>query len=127
MPETWSGARLWGKLEEPNTDDATASVGRAPPRNEILELNHRHFGVSLNHQNNHGITYVGIGSHSTDVGAIQTSEPAPSSSGVYYYEMTILDSGARGYISLGFADRAFKLNRSAQRRRKARVVPCPAA
>jgi len=30
---------------------------------------------------------------------------------VYYYEMTILESGERGYISLGFADSAFKLNR----------------
>ena len=110
MPETWSGARLWGKQEEANAEDACASVGRAPPRDETLELNHREYAVSLSLAKQ-GVRYVGKGAHSTDVGAIQTSEPVPSSCGTYYYEMTILDSGACGYISLGFADAAFKLNR----------------
>lgn len=109
MLETWSGARLWGNLEEAYADDASASVGRVPPRNDILELNHREHGVGVSLQ--HNVRYVGNGSHSTDVGAIQTSESVPSSSGVCYYEMTILDSGARRYISLGFAERDFKLNR----------------
>ena len=91
--------------------DSANDVFDSVARDVILELNLRNYGVGLEVKGNNSTRYSGNGSHSTDVGAIQTSQPLPSCASVYYYEITILESGERGYISLGFADRTFKLNR----------------
>jgi hypothetical protein len=42
------------------------------------------------------IRYVGKGSHTHDVGAIQSNRPVPRSVFAYYYELTVLDAGTRG-------------------------------
>lgn len=104
-----SVARLWTTSE--SDDDGALAPPPPSAAAAILELNLRNYGVGLEVKGDNSIRYFGNGSHSTDVGAIQTSQPVPSCANVYYYELTILDNGERGYVSLGFADRAFKLNR----------------
>lgn len=117
MTRASSVARLWS-TEQPDSnakDDGTlcVSAGVPPPAAPaaVLELNLRNYGVGLEVKGNNSIRYIGNGSHSTDVGAIQTSQPVPSCASVFYYELTVVEKGERGYLSLGFADRAFKLNR----------------
>ncbi|GIL83744.1 hypothetical protein Vretifemale_12470, partial [Volvox reticuliferus] len=41
--------------------------------------------------------------NSTDVGAVQSDYPAPPSSLVYYFEITVVEPGSKGTIGLGFA------------------------
>ncbi|EFJ50789.1 hypothetical protein VOLCADRAFT_103851 [Volvox carteri f. nagariensis] len=41
--------------------------------------------------------------NSSDVGAVQADFPAPASSLVYYFEMTVVEPGAMGTIGLGYA------------------------
>jgi hypothetical protein len=57
------------------------------------------------------VTYTGKGAHSNDVGAIQADSPVPSDVLVYYFEVSVLDSGERGVIAIGFADCHFRLSR----------------
>ena len=57
------------------------------------------------------VQYVGKGSHSNDVGAIQADRPVPSDVLVYYYEVHVRDAGERGVIAVGFADLHFRLSR----------------
>mmetsp|Transcript_5724 Transcript_5724/g.14243 ORF Transcript_5724/g.14243 Transcript_5724/m.14243 type:complete len:478 (-) Transcript_5724:162-1595(-) len=57
------------------------------------------------------VQYVGKGSHSNDVGAIQADLPVPSDVLIYYYEVTVKDAGERGVIAVGFADVHFRLSR----------------
>ena len=57
------------------------------------------------------IRYVGKGNHSHDAGSMRTNHPCPKSCLLYYFEMTVLDSGERGSISIGLTDRLFPLNR----------------
>ena len=46
-----------------------------------------------------------------DVGAVQANCAAPCHTVLFYFEVTILDAGARGTIGVGFADAGFKLSR----------------
>ena len=55
--------------------------------------------------------YVGKGSHHNDVGAVQSDHPVPLDMEVFYFEFTVLSSGDRGCIVLGFSDPGFKLSR----------------
>ena len=55
--------------------------------------------------------YVGRGNHSQDVGSVRTDWPCPQRCLVYYYEVTVQDSGSRGLIAVGMADSAFLLTR----------------
>ncbi|QDZ21211.1 SPRY domain-containing protein [Chloropicon primus] len=57
------------------------------------------------------VQYIGKGSHSNDVGAIQADSPVPSDVLVYYYEVHVRDAGERGVIAVGFADFHFRLSR----------------
>jgi hypothetical protein len=57
------------------------------------------------------VRYVGRGNHSQDVGAVRTDWPCPQRCLVYYYEITIVDTGTRGSIAVGLADTNFPLNR----------------
>ena len=57
------------------------------------------------------VRYVGRGNHSQDVGAARTNWPCPHQCFVYYFEVTIIDSGSRGSIAVGLADGEFELNR----------------
>jgi len=54
--------------------------------------------------------YVGKGNH-TDFGSVQANIAAPSNRAVYYFEVIVLDPGARGTITIGLTDRSFLLNR----------------
>ena len=55
------------------------------------------------------LRYTGNGDHETDVSSIQANRAIPKLKRVYYYEVTILDAGAKGLISIGFAERGFNL------------------
>ncbi len=55
--------------------------------------------------------YTGQGAHNNDVGAIQGDHAAPRHRRVYYYEIHINETGERGLIGLGFADKAFKMGK----------------
>jgi len=57
------------------------------------------------------VRYTGRGNHSHDVGAVRTDWPCPRRCHVYYYEVTIEDSGNRGSIAVGLADATFQLHR----------------
>jgi hypothetical protein len=57
------------------------------------------------------VRYVGRGNHSQDVGSVRTDWPCPQRCLVYYYEVTVQDSGSRGLIAVGMADSAFPLTR----------------
>ena len=57
------------------------------------------------------VKYVGKGNHSHDVGSVRTDLPCPQHCLLYYYEVTVVDDGARGCISVGMADGDFPLNR----------------
>ena len=48
---------------------------------------------------------------SSTVGAVRTDWPCPQRCLVYYYEVTIANSGERGSIGIGLADVHFHLNR----------------
>lgn len=58
------------------------------------------------------VTFIGTGERGdADAAAVRTDSPIPSSAGVYYYEVEILDKGLEGYISVGFMMRWSNLSR----------------
>ena len=57
------------------------------------------------------VKYTGDGRHDNDVGSIQANRKVPREQLVYYYEMRIMDTGERGLISIGFAEKGFKMGR----------------
>ena len=46
-----------------------------------------------------------------DAATVRANEPIPRSCGIWYFEVTILDRGNKGYISIGFGNNHFKLTR----------------
>ncbi|SCV71321.1 BQ2448_2909 [Microbotryum intermedium] len=46
-----------------------------------------------------------------DAAAVRTNRPIPPQAAVYYFEVTILDKGAQGYIGIGFSHRNVSLSR----------------
>eukprot|EP00397_Hematodinium_sp_SG-2012_P041327 GEMP01045486.1.p1 GENE.GEMP01045486.1~~GEMP01045486.1.p1 ORF type:complete len:453 (+),score=99.90 GEMP01045486.1:153-1511(+) len=75
---------------------------------EINTKNHPHF-VDVK-KDKLTVVYVGKGNH-TDFGSVQSNVPAPTNRSVYYFEVVVLDPGARGTITIGLTDRSFLLNR----------------
>eukprot|EP00316_Scyphosphaera_apsteinii_P012463 CAMPEP_0119320514 /NCGR_PEP_ID=MMETSP1333-20130426/52684_1 /TAXON_ID=418940 /ORGANISM="Scyphosphaera apsteinii, Strain RCC1455" /LENGTH=424 /DNA_ID=CAMNT_0007327253 /DNA_START=169 /DNA_END=1443 /DNA_ORIENTATION=+ len=57
------------------------------------------------------VRYVGKANHFEDVGAIRSNWPCPQRCFLYYYEATVLDSGARGCLAIGLAEGGCQLNR----------------
>lgn len=57
------------------------------------------------------VAYTGAGAHTNDVGAIQADHSAPRRTAVFYFEVTVLSSGERGLIGVGFTDAGAKLGR----------------
>jgi hypothetical protein len=55
------------------------------------------------------VLYKGEGRHSADVGAIQAHRPCPNNVDIYYFELTVLESGEAGRVAIGFSQRDFKL------------------
>ena len=93
---TWHGVA--------HEDDATEPVPR-----ELNTTDHPRFlAVSKDKLT---VRYVGRGNHSQDVGAVRTDWPCPQRCLLYYFEVTVEDSGTRGSIAVGMADAAFHLNR----------------
>lgn len=88
---------------------ATGAIERkeAEP-SEINTKNHPHF-VDV-HKDKLTVTYVGKGNH-TDFGSVQSDVPAPTNRLIYYFEITILNPGLRGSITVGLSDKSFLLNR----------------
>ena len=93
----------YGLVEE---DDAAS-----PLPSEINTVDHPRLSSLSISQDKLTVKYVGRGNHSQDVGAVRTDWPCPPRCLLYYFEVAIVDSGARGAIAVGFADGHFKLNR----------------
>lgn len=88
---------------------ATGAVEREEDEpSEINTKNHPHF-VDV-HKDKLTVTYVGKGNH-TDFGSVQSDVPAPTNRLIYYFEVTVLDPGLRGSITVGLSDKSFLLNR----------------
>ncbi|GIL63043.1 hypothetical protein Vafri_17192 [Volvox africanus] len=75
------------------------------------ELNSARQGHGLELKDKFTVRYASDARHTNDVGAIQANHPVPPNCTVYYYELTVLDSGIYGKIAIGFADKSFKLTR----------------
>ena len=86
-------------------------VPRARTRSPSLTRASSRSALSQVSKDKLSVQYVGKGSHSNDVGAIQADSPVPSDVLVYYYEVFIRDAGERGVIAVGFADFHFRLSR----------------
>ena len=57
------------------------------------------------------VRYMSVGVHSHDVGAIRASAPFARDEVVHYFEIEVLDVGARGTIAVGVASGELSLNR----------------
>ncbi|PWA03004.1 hypothetical protein BB558_000842 [Smittium angustum] len=62
-------------------------------------------------ENNLQVDYVGSGAADEDSGMVRSNYPIPKISGVFYFEVTILNKGTNGYIGIGFCIGTAKLNR----------------
>ena len=56
--------------------------------------------------------YTGPGRHGNDVGSIQGNYPVPKAQVVYYFELLVKEKGDKGDVSIGFADKHFKMGRA---------------
>ncbi|KAI3889766.1 hypothetical protein MKW92_042000 [Papaver armeniacum] len=57
------------------------------------------------------VQYTNVSLHGHDVGVIQGNCPAPSKTLVYYFEIYVKNSGAKGQIAIGFSCENFKMRR----------------
>lgn len=89
--------------------DALLRVGdRHPTRLNTTALANQLLYIEKNRLT---VTYKGSSQHHNDVGAVRSDRPVPLNRKVYYYEVSIVDSGEKGTISIGFAAGDFKLQR----------------
>eukprot|EP01119_Soliformovum_irregulare_P021857 TRINITY_DN7356_c0_g1_i1.p1 TRINITY_DN7356_c0_g1~~TRINITY_DN7356_c0_g1_i1.p1 ORF type:complete len:411 (-),score=88.29 TRINITY_DN7356_c0_g1_i1:526-1758(-) len=56
-------------------------------------------------------TYIGRGTHHHDVGSIRTNKPFSRDATIGYYEVKVLNAGAKGSICVGLAEKTFSLER----------------
>ncbi|TIC22221.1 hypothetical protein E3Q12_02833 [Wallemia mellicola] len=62
--------------------------------------------------NNLVVTYAGPSDgNEKDAATVRVNEPIPRCSGIYYLEFEILNRGTKGYISIGYGNKHFKLTR----------------
>ncbi|XP_057378371.1 ran-binding protein 10-like isoform X1 [Daphnia carinata] len=54
-------------------------------------------------ENNLRVTYQGYGKTQMDAASVRATHPIPSSCGLYYFEVKILDKGNDGYIGVGLS------------------------
>ncbi|KAK9743286.1 hypothetical protein RND81_03G229200 [Saponaria officinalis] len=57
------------------------------------------------------VQYTIVNLHNHDVGVVQANHPAPVNCLTYYFEMKVLNSGAHGYIAIGFTPVDFQMCR----------------
>lgn len=57
------------------------------------------------------VKYTSVNLHGHDVGVVQANKPAPVKRLVYYFEIYVKDSGAKGQIAIGFTTDNFKMRR----------------
>ncbi|XP_050207950.1 ran-binding protein M homolog [Mercurialis annua] len=57
------------------------------------------------------VKYTNVNLHGHDVGAVQANKPAPVKRLVYYFEIYVRNSGAKGQIAIGFTNEGFKMRR----------------
>ena len=57
------------------------------------------------------VKYPSVNLHGHDVGVVQANKPAPVKRLVYYFEIYVKDSGAKGQIAIGFTPDNFKMRR----------------
>ena len=100
-------------LSQPNfAPGASAKTESAWHATKPTELNTKSYGNFLKvSPTKHVVSYVGIGRHANDVGAIQSDYPVPTNQLIYYFELKVLDAGRSGCIAIGFTDSLAKLSR----------------
>ena len=100
-------------LSQPNfAPGASAKTESAWHATKPTELNTKTYGNFLKvSPTKHVVSYVGIGRHANDVGAIQSDYPVPTNQLIYYFELKVLDAGRSGCIAIGFTDSLAKLSR----------------
>ncbi|KAL9234615.1 hypothetical protein vseg_009469 [Gypsophila vaccaria] len=57
------------------------------------------------------VQYTIVNLHYHDVGVVQANHPAPVNCVAYYFETKVLNSGAHGYIAIGFTPKDFQMCR----------------
>ncbi|KAM7266709.1 hypothetical protein ACFE04_004606 [Oxalis oulophora] len=57
------------------------------------------------------VKYTSINLHGHDVGVVQANRPAPTNCLLYYFEMFVLNAGAKAQLSIGFTTHNFKMRR----------------
>lgn len=55
--------------------------------------------------------YTGKGNHANDHGSVRSAKPVPRDASIYYFEVTVLDAGYRGAVTVGLSPPNFKLTR----------------
>jgi hypothetical protein len=55
--------------------------------------------------------YTGRGNHIQDVGSVRAQHPVPLHEPLYYFEVTVLDAGFRGAVTVGLSSARFNLSR----------------
>ena len=72
----------------------------------------QHVSVVQVSRNKLVVKYTGPGRHGNDVGSIQGNFPVPKQRVVYYFELLVKEKGDTGDVSIGFADKHFKMGRA---------------
>ncbi len=57
------------------------------------------------------VKYTGPGRNDSDAAAVRSSTPLPPQVGIYFFEVTVVNKGREGYISVGFAIKSASLSR----------------
>lgn len=55
--------------------------------------------------------YTGKGNHASDVGTVRADKPIPATAELYYFEVSIVDAGDSGNITVGLVPEDVSLNR----------------
>ncbi|XP_022094479.1 ran-binding protein 9-like isoform X1 [Acanthaster planci] len=61
-------------------------------------------------QNNLRVHYKGVGKTHKDAASVTTAHPIPASTGIYYFEVTIISKGRDGYMGIGLSTEDFVNN-----------------
>ncbi|CAI2188893.1 9343_t:CDS:2 [Funneliformis geosporum] len=67
--------------------------------------------TNLKIQDGFRLLYTGLGRNIWDTGAVRANCPIPFETGIYYFEMEVIDMGERGNIGLGVGKKSCPLNR----------------
>lgn len=109
-------------LELWRINSRTAAASAAPSSSGGVDSEFEEEPTELNTLNSSGgfsmvgpdkltVRYPNVNLHGHDVGVVQANKPAPSKRLMYYFEMSVKSSGAKGQMSIGFTSPGFKMRR----------------